>query len=286
MKVLLFGARGQLGRELLATCPEHVLLTSLDSSQADFTRPETIIPRVAAENCHAIINAAAYTSVDKAENDREKALCINHYAVHTLAELSFKYQIFLVHISTDFVCKGTGRPCATEDSPDPVNWYGISKYRGEQAVTDILGNQALIVRTAWLYSRYGKNFVKTMLQAMEEKETLSVVDDQIGTPTWARGLAQAIWKALDQHITGIAHWTDAGAASWYDLAVAIQEEALGLGLLSREIPIWPVPTQAFPTPAARPFYSVLDKHGFWESLGVYPLHWRVQLRSMLKELCE
>lgn len=285
MKALLFGANGQLGKELIATCPEYVLLRYCDSSQADFTRPETIARWVEAENCQTIINAAAYTAVDRAENDREKAFCINHHAVGTLAELSLKYNIFLVHVSTDFVFNGRNyKPYSTKDSPDPVSLYGLSKYEGEKAISEILGNQALMIRTAWLYSKYGKNFVKTMLNAMESKESLSVIDEQIGTPTWARGLARAIWRALDQHITGIVHWTDAGVASWYDFAVAIQEEALGLGLLSRKIPIRPVKTESFPTPAARPFYSVLDKHDFWDALGLCPYHWREQLRSMLQEL--
>ena len=144
--------------------------------------------------------------------------------------------------------------------------------------------KALIIRTAWLYSSHGNNFVKNMLNLMKEKPGLNVIDEQIGTPTWAYGLAQAIWTALSKNITGTFHWTDAGVASWYDFAIAIQEEGLNAELIDKTIPILPVSTSQFPTPAKRPMYSVLDKRSFIQRLKTEPVHWRVQLRSMLKEL--
>jgi dTDP-4-dehydrorhamnose reductase len=147
-----------------------------------------------------------------------------------------------------------------------------------------MGDTALIIRTAWLYSSHGSNFVKTMLKLMKEKQHLNVIDEQIGTPTWANGLALAIWNALEKKLTGTFHWTDAGVASWYDFAIAIQEEAQAFGLLDNLIPIYPVPSSAFPTPAKRPLYSVLDKSSFWQTLKIKPMHWRTQLRSMLKEI--
>jgi dTDP-4-dehydrorhamnose reductase len=143
-------------------------------------------------------------------------------------------------------------------------------FKGKQAVHTILNKKALIIRTAWLYSSHGQNFVKTMLTLMKQKKELTVIDEQVGTPTWAFGLA--------------FHWTDASIASWYDFAIAIQEEAKTLGLLNNSIPIYPVPASAFPTPAKRPMYSVLDKTSFWHALETKPIHWHTQLRSMLMEL--
>jgi dTDP-4-dehydrorhamnose reductase len=142
----------------------------------------------------------------------------------------------------------------------------------------------LIIRTAWLYAAHGSNFVKTMIRLMKEKEMLTVVDDQVGTPCWAKGLAQAVWAAVEKRITGVFHWTDAGVASWYDFAVAIQEEALAAGLLDRTIPILPVPSSQYPTPAHRPGFSVLDKSDLVSAIGMQPDHWRRQLRCLLREL--
>ncbi|MDA3789052.1 MAG: sugar nucleotide-binding protein [Desulfobacula sp.] len=157
-------------------------------------------------------------------------------------------------------------------------------FKGKQAVHTILNKKALIIRTAWLYSSHGQNFVKTMLTLMKQKKELTVIDEQVGTPTWAFGLARSIWTALEKKITGTFHWTDASIASWYDFAIAIQEEAKTLGLLNNSIPIYPVPASAFPTPAKRPMYSVLDKTSFWHALETKPIHWHTQLRSMLMEL--
>jgi dTDP-4-dehydrorhamnose reductase len=162
--------------------------------------------------------------------------------------------------------------------------YGKSKLKGEQAIRETLEN-ALIIRTAWLYSIHGNNFVKTMLRLMKEKTELRVVEDQIGTPTWAFSLAKVLWTALRHNATGIFHWTDAGVASWYDFSTAIQEEGLRTGLLDQAIPILPVPTHAYPTPAKWPHYSVLDKTNARQKLGILPVHWRVQLRAMMWELC-
>ena len=190
----------------------------------------------------------------------------------------------MVYISTDFVFNGQNfKPYLPDDTLDPKSVYGKSKLKGEQAVRKILGDKALIIRTAWLYSVHGNNFVKTMLKLMKEKSSLNVIDEQIGTPTWAKGLAQAIWTALEKNLTGTFHWTDAGVASWYDFATAIQEEGLEAGLINSAIPILPVGTGQYPTPAKRPMYSVLDKTSFWHFTNIKPVHWRVQLRSMLKE---
>jgi dTDP-4-dehydrorhamnose reductase len=223
--------------------------------------------------------------VDKAEQEKDLAYRINHTAVFEIAQLCRRNTISLVHISTDFIFNGRNfKPYQPDDMPDPESIYGKSKFKGEQAVHKILDAQALIIRTAWLYSAHGNNFVKTMLRLMKEKPKLSIIDEQIGTPTWAHGLARAIWTALEKNILGTFHWTDAGVASWYDFAMAIQEEGLQAGLLNKSIPICPVPSHQFPTPAKRPMYSVLDKSSFWQATDINPIHWRIQLRSMLREL--
>jgi dTDP-4-dehydrorhamnose reductase len=189
----------------------------------------------------------------------------------------------VIHVSTDFVFDGSkGRPYTPDDEPKPLNVYGRTKLAGEQLVRERTAGAALIVRTAWVYAAQGHNFVRTMLRLMREREPVGVVCDQVGTPTWARGLARALWIAVERFdIRGLVHWTDAGVASWYDFAVAIQEEALTLGLLPGAVPISPLRTEEFPRPARRPSYSVLDKTSGWAALGGPPPHWRVNLRCML-----
>lgn len=285
MKILVLGANGQLGYELTRTCPPGFSLQTCDYPKVDFGSTQSLIKCIETMPSDGIINAAAYTAVDKAEQEPEQTFRINHTAVTTLAQQALQRNIPLVHVSTDFIFNGRNyKPYSPMDTPDPESVYGHSKLKGELAVKDILGDKALVIRTAWLYSAHGENFVKTMLRLMKERDRLTVIDEQIGTPTWARGLAGAIWTALEKKLFGIFHWTDAGIASWYDFAVAIQEEALAAGLLSKAIPVLPVPSVQYPTPARRPFYSVLDKTDLWKATGITPVHWRVQLRTMLKEL--
>lgn len=284
MKVLLLGANGQLGWELQRTCPDHVVLTSCDLPKVDLCRTDSLTQCITATTPDCIINAAAYTAVDKAEQEPHLADRINHLAVQDMADLCRQHRIHLIHISTDFVFSGRHfKPYTPDDTPGPESVYGRTKLAGEEAVRKTLDN-ALIIRTAWLYSAHGSNFVKTMLTLMKEKTHLTVIEDQIGTPTWAFGLARAVWIVLEKKTIGTLHWTDAGTASWYDFSLAIQEEAIQIGLLDHAIPIHPVSTQSYPTPAPRPFYSVLDKTAARPALGISPVHWRVQLRSMLTEL--
>lgn len=285
MKVLLLGANGQLGWELKRTCPQDIILTTCDYPKVDFLSTTSITTCIETAQPDWIINAAAYTAVDKAEEEKETADRINHTAVGEIAGLCRQNNIRLIQISTDFVFNGKNhRPYLPQDTPDPISTYGKTKLKGEQAVLEIIKDNAPIIRTAWLYSSHGANFVKSMLNFFETKPELNIIDEQIGTPTWANGLAHAIWKAMDKNLTGIHHFTDAGIASWYDFATAIQEEALSLNLIQKEIPINPIPASRYPTPAERPFYSVLDKTSLWQTLDLKPVHWRKQLRSMLKEL--
>ncbi len=286
MKTLVLGSNGQLGWELQRTCPAGITLTLCDFPKVDFTTSDSIHQCIKAAAPDCIINAAAYTSVDKAESEPALADRINHLAVREIAALCRKNRIRLVHISTDFVFSGKNhKPWLPQDPPYPISEYGRTKLRGEQAVLETL-DTPLIIRTAWLYSAHGANFVKTMLRLMNEKPALTVIDEQVGTPTRARGLADIVWQAVGRNLSGIFHWTDAGVASWYDFAVAIQEMALDLGLIKAAIPILPVPAAAFPTPAQRPMYSVLDKTATLQALDVSPVHWRTRLKAMLSELQE
>lgn len=283
-RVLITGAGGQLGWELRRTAPAGLAVRAYDRADLDITSDESIATVVAEFAPTVIVNAAAYTAVDRAESERENAYAVNRDGARRLADIAGSRGARLIHLSTDFVFDGRAcRPYRADDATEPLGVYGASKLAGEQAVRERLGEAALILRTAWVYSTHGHNFVKTMLRLMDQRDRLTVVADQVGTPTWARGLADAVWRAIAQHTTGVHHWTDAGVASWYDFAVAIQEEALALDLLRRAIPIAPVATAEYPTPAARPSYSVLDKEVTWAELGVKPPHWRVALRAMLRE---
>lgn len=285
MNVLLLGANGQLGWELQRTRPQDISMDTCDYPKVDFLSTTSVTTCIETARPDWIINAAAYTAVDKAEEEKDIAERINHTAVRKIAELCRQNNIRLIQISTDFVFNGKAhRPCLPQEPPDPISTYGKTKLQGEQAVLEILKDEALIIRTAWLYSSHGGNFVKSMLNFFQTKPVLNIIDEQIGTPTWAQGLAHAVWKAMDKKITGIHHFTDAGIASWYDFAIAIQEEALSLNLIQKETPIHPIPASQYPTPARRPFYGVLDKTSLWKALDITPVHWRKQLRSMLQEM--
>lgn len=295
MKVLLTGKNGQLGSELQKTCPANIELVCFGSNELNISNAEQVNELLITHSPDIVINAAAYTAVDKAESDSEQAYAVNQQGAANLANTCKHINAKLIHISTDFVFDGTNTmPYVATDATNPLGVYGASKLAGEQAISDILGAQATIVRTAWVYSVFGNNFVKTMLRLMAEKEQLSIVGDQVGTPTWAAGLANMLWalaakasseKALNEKNTAtILNWTDAGVASWYDFAVAIQELALEQGLLTKAIPISAIPAASYPTPAKRPAFSVLNKVKAEEQSGVNTVHWRAQLKAMLAEL--
>jgi dTDP-4-dehydrorhamnose reductase len=281
MKALIVGAGGQLGRCLALAAPHGVKLVARDRTTLDITDAASIDAVVAAERPDLILNAAAYTAVDKAESDEAAAYAVNATAVGLLADAAAKHNARLVHVSTDFVFDGqAGTPYTPDAATNPLGAYGRTKLAGEQ----LAGDGALIVRTAWVYAPTGGNFVRTMIRLMGERPEVRVVADQIGTPTYAPGLAAALWTMVDRQVTGIHHYTDAGAASWYDFAVAIQDEALAAGLLSSQVPVIPIATSNFPTPAKRPNYSVLDKTSTFTALGEPTPHWRANLRTMIAEI--
>ena len=288
MKVLITGANGQLGWELQRTKPKGWQLIALSRAELDITDSAGVKSVFQQYQPDLVINCGAYTGVDKAESEKEKAFAVNGNGPANIAGAAADIQARLIHISTDFVFDGTkSQPYLPEDNPKPVSVYGASKLQGEQSVMAETAKKALILRTGWLYSSHGSNFVKTMLKLMTTRDEISVVTDQVGTPTWSRDFAKAIYNFSGRpDVQGIYHWTDAGIAGWYDFAVAIQEEAFQLGLLKNIVPIKPIRTEDFPTPAKRPPYSVLDKTATWQTLGYTASHWRSSLRKMLEELKE
>ncbi|MGH7508235.1 MAG: dTDP-4-dehydrorhamnose reductase [Gemmatimonadales bacterium] len=285
-KVVITGAQGQVGRELQATAPSKWHLVACGSRELDVTQPPAVRQFLERERPALVIHAAAYTDVDGAEGQADKAEAVNAAGAANVADGTSRIGARLIHISTDFVFDGRqGYPYSPDDEPSPLGVYGRTKVAGEREVTRITGGAALVVRTAWVYSQYGHNFVHTMLELMSRRESVGVVCDQVGTPTWGRPLGAALWRAAEcPELRGILHWTDAGVASWYDFAVAIQEEALGLGLLPRAVPVRPLRSEEFPAVARRPLYSVLDKTTGWAAMGGPARHWRENLRLMLKGL--
>ncbi|BAK68092.1 dTDP-4-dehydrorhamnose reductase [Sphingobium sp. SYK-6] len=284
MKVVITGAGGQLGRALQASAPTLADIVALGHADLDIGDEDAVAALVGELAPDLIINAAAYTAVDRAESDADAAYRVNGVGPGNLAAAAAARQARFVHVSTDFVFDGTsGSPYAPDHPTAPLGVYGASKRAGEQAVLAACPH-ALIVRTAWVYGVTGGNFVRTMVRLMAEREEVRVVADQIGTPTFAGSLAGAIWALDAADARGIHHWTDSGAASWYDFAVAIQEEAVALGLLTRVVPVLPIATSDYPTPARRPAYSVLEKSAAVALVGAPAPHWRVNLRNMLGEI--
>lgn len=283
MKVLVTGAEGQVGRALRTTAPGGVEVLAANHAMLDLADTGAIDAFVASHGADVVINAAAYTTVDRAEAEPALAAAVNATGAGALAAACARRGIRFVHLSTDFVFDGTAsRPYRPEDPTAPLSVYGRTKRDGEDLARRHHPH-CLVVRTAWVYASEGNNFVATMLRLMRAGKSLRVVGDQIGTPTYAPGLAAAMWRLVALKPEGILHYTDSGVASWYDFAVAIQEEALALGLLSAPVAIEPIATADYPTPARRPGFSVLDKAETNRLLGGAPAHWRVALRGMLKE---
>ncbi len=286
MRVLLAGAGGQLANELVASAPAGVELTALSELELDLTDSLAVAAAVADAAPEVVINAAAYTAVDAAEQQEPLAFAVNADGVAHLATAAADGGARLVHVSTDFVFDGRSRePYRPHDAPRPLSAYGRTKLAGEARATEILGERATIVRTSWLYSSRGRNFVTGMLELMAERPELRVVDDQKGSPTWAALLARALWRlAAREDMPGIWHWADGGACSWFVFARAIQEEAVARGLLEKAIPMTPIPTSEYPTPAERPAYSVLHTSATYRALGLTPVPWRAALGRMLDEM--
>ena len=286
MKVIIVGANGQLGGDLKATVPHDINLFPYARPALYITSPESVDNIIKSHQPDIIINAAAYTAVDKAESEPDLAYAVNAEGAANLARAARSVNARLIHISTDFVFDGTkSTPYLPEDPVNPLGAYGSSKARGEQLVLDIYPGGALIIRTSWLYSRHGKNFVKTMLRLMAEHDAIRVVADQTGTPTWSKNLATTIWEFIHNNAAaGVYHWSDAGVTTWYGFARAIYEEGRKAGLVRQEVKIAPITTEEYPTRARRPAYSVLDKQSSYDVVGHEGEPWRDALGKMLTEL--
>ena len=283
-RILVTGANGQLGsemRRLGESSPNDYHFT--DVAELDITDAAAILAYGADEGFDVIVNCAAYTAVDRAEDDEATALTINATAVRNLAEAAKQWGATLIHISTDYVFSGEGNTPRSEDMPTaPLGAYGRTKLRGEQAIAEV-GCKALIFRTAWLYSEYGNNFLKTMLRLTAERPHLNVVVDQVGTPTYAGDLAMTIFAIVERDMyqgnEGIYHFSNEGVCSWYDFAVEIARAA---GNVKCEIS--PCSSAEFPSKVERPHYSVLDKSKVKQTFGVDIPHWRESMLYCLKRL--
>ena len=276
---------GQIGTAVNVAAPPSYQVVLRKHTELDIVNDGAVARELAELAPDWVINAAAYTAVDLAEDQAGQAYAVNDFAVASIARASMRQRIRLLHLSTDFVFDGnSSRAYPPNAAPNPLNVYGASKLAGERHVL-AAGVAGIVLRTSWVYAAAGKNFVLTMLRLMREKDRIDVVFDQIGAPTWAPSVAAAIWGLIEADANaGVYHWTDLGVASWYDFAIAIQEEALARGLLFRAIPILPVPSAAYPARALRPSFSVLDTALTRAMLRVPAAHWRHNLRSMMDEL--
>lgn len=282
MKILITGRHGQLGSELhdlKGKYPQHEMVF-VDREEMDLSNPEQIIEVLNTEKPEIIVSAGAYTAVDKAESDQELCDAINHIAVKTIGDWAAVNNAKVIHISTDYVFDGTSEtPLKETDTPDPINVYGLTKLKGEEAL-QASGAVYVIIRTAWVYSVYGANFVKTMIRLMSEREEIGVVADQIGTPTYARDLAKAIMQIIEapEFVQGVYHYSNEGTISWHDFAVAIKE------IKGFNTKVNAIGSDAFPTPAKRPNLSLLDKTKIKEVYQVRVPNWKTSLEEMLSKL--
>lgn len=284
LRILITGAGGQVGTELRKAAPPRVTLLALNRASLDVTDRAAVDAAVSGFRPHWIVNAAAYTGVDRAETERDAAFAINRDGAANLAKAAADAGAKMLHVSTDYVFDGRqSRPYRVNDPPAPINVYGESKLAGELVVRDTLGDRACILRTSWLYAAQGRNFLLTMLKLMPERSELRVVEDQIGTPTSAAGLASAIYAAMDASLSGTYHWTDAGVGSWYDFAAAIQALAGARSESVRRCRILPISGDEYPAAARRPAYSVLDKSAIRGALDIPPMDWRKALEDMIQQ---
>jgi len=284
--ILISGINGQLGQKVKEALlhNNHFNVVGLDIDELDIISRRQVEEKLQEIRPDVLINCSAYTDVDNAENEKEMALKVNQKGPLVLAEKCKMFDTFLIHISTDYVFSGEGfRPYIENDPIRPVNFYGETKALGEESIQKTYSN-AIIIRTAWLYSEYGKNFVKTMLRLGGERKQLGVIDDQVGSPTYAGDLADAINAITIQYLNdddfarGIYHFTNEGVCSWFDFALKIQQIA------NNRVKVNPIPTSDYPTPAKRPHYSVLDKRKIKNQFHIAIPHWEASLANCIEVL--
>ncbi|MCS5692057.1 dTDP-4-dehydrorhamnose reductase [Cyanobium sp. FGCU-6] len=290
LRVLVTGSDGQLGRALLEKVPDGVEAIATRRAALNLADPEACLRAVALYRPDWVLNAGAYTAVDRAESEPELARAVNASAPAAFAEALESSGGRLLQVSTDFVFDGNqGHPYAPDQPLAPLGVYGATKAEGERLAIERLGpERTCVLRTSWVYGPVGANFCLTMLrlhrQRGETGQPLGVVADQVGCPTATSGLAAACWAAITHNVTGLHHWSDAGAASWYDFAVAIGELGASAGLLQRPADVVPIATSDYPTPARRPAYSLLDCRATRTALDLPPRHWRQALIKVLARM--
>ncbi len=282
MNVLITGANGQLGNEMRVVAKQYteVDFVFTDVEELNICNADEVDSFVKNLRPDYIVNCAAYTAVDKAETDIDLCRAINCDAVKNLGIAAQKYQAKIIHVSTDYVFDGTSNIPYTETMPtNPQTIYGKTKLEGEKALLSVC-NASFIIRTSWLYSSFGNNFVKTMLRLGNERDSLNVVFDQVGTPTYAADLANAIWKIITSKKTdyGVYHFSNEGICSWYDFTTAI------FRLTNTNCQVFPIESSEYPTKTPRPFYSVLNKHKIKSTFAVSIPHWEVSLQKCLQIL--
>lgn len=288
--LLLTGCKGQLGTTIQQHWPDSSLssqykLHGIDVDDVDLTDQESLSACLDSICPVAVINAAAYTAVDRAEQESDLAFRVNEKVVADLASWCKENSAALYQISTDFVFDGKAEsPYATDAATGPVSVYGASKLAGERQLQSLLPDAGTIIRTSWLYSEYGANFVKTMLRLMGEKDSLGIVADQIGSPTSTHSLVNFLFTVIENKSVGVFHWSDGDELSWYDFAVAIQQAGIEFGLLNQAIPLDRLTTAEYPTPANRPAYSVLDRSSSLDLLHDAPNSWQEELFRVVASL--
>jgi len=281
-KILITGQNGQLGSELQDLSlqfPQHEMIF-VDREEMDLSNADEINEVLDRIKPEIIVSAGAYTAVDKAETEQELCNAVNHLAVKKIGEWASKNKAKVIHISTDYVFDGTSEtPLKETDTADPINVYGLTKLNGEEALKTSSA-EYVIIRTAWVYSTYGANFVKTMMRLMNERDEIGVVSDQIGTPTYANDLAQVIMNIIEasNFVPGVYHYSNEGKISWYEFAIAIKE------LKGFKCKVNAISSNAFPTPAKRPNFSLLDKTKIKQTYKIEVPNWLNSLEEMIAKL--
>jgi dTDP-4-dehydrorhamnose reductase len=285
--IIVSGKNGQLGNELQDACrlSPQFSFQFFSSDELNISDKKSLEKIFSKYQPSYFINAAAYTAVDKAESEQELAYLVNAEAVGNIARACKMHNTKLIHLSTDYVFNGkSDQPYKEDDATDPINYYGYSKWMGEQLALENCA-QAIIIRTSWVYSIYGHNFVKTMLRLMNERKEISVVNDQIGSPTYAKDIAEAILKIIGNgelsmvnFIPGVYHFSNEGTLSWYEFAKAIKE------IKRLNCMVHPIPTSKYPTPAKRPAFSVMSKKKIQKTFGISLNNWKQSLEECLSKL--
>ncbi|ARU88055.1 dTDP-4-dehydrorhamnose reductase [Pseudomonas sp. M30-35] len=290
MRVLITGAHGQVGHELVRLAPAGFTAIGLGSTELDISNPDQVVSKLGELQPQLIINAAAYTAVDKAESDSERAYAVNAKGAENLATVAAKLGVPLLHISTDYVFSGDANsPYKETDPTTPTGVYGASKLAGEQAVANHCA-QHIIMRTSWVFGAHGNNFVKTMLRLAQTRDELGVVADQHGCPTSAASIAKALWALASQYRDrgslnwGIYHFSNTPATTWHGFAEEIFQQAVAFEQLAKAPKVNPINTVNYPTPARRPAWSVMDCSLIEEKLNIAQSDWREELSEVLKEL--